>query len=121
VTGKVESISDGIYRFTCPTFFTGLEVHRGRTVVLAIDGIRLVLTEKSPYADAIDPAFYRSLGLDPADAKIVVVKSALQFRGCYEHIAKEMMLVDAPGVSTANLASLPFKNVPRPIFILDDV
>ncbi|HLH28587.1 MAG TPA: MlrC C-terminal domain-containing protein, partial [Acidimicrobiales bacterium] len=65
------------------------------------------------------PELYRSHGIDPCRMKIVVVKSPAGFRAAYEPIAKAIFIVDTPGVSTANLLSLPFRRVPRPLYPLD--
>ncbi len=50
----------------------------GRTLVLDADHVQLVLTERPPLA--MQPAFYRSVGLRPSRADIVVVKSLFPFR-----------------------------------------
>lgn len=50
---------------------------------------------------------------------IIVVKSALAWQAAYGDIAKRVMYVDTPGICTANLHTLPYKNVRRPIFPLD--
>ena len=67
-----------------------------------------------------DTAFYRSLGLDPAAAQIVVVKSPAAFRAAYAPIAAEIMIVDAPGVCSPNLRALPYRHVRRPLYPFDD-
>ena len=41
------------------------------------------------------------------------------FRPHYESIADSIIPVDVPGSTSANLLSLPFVNVARPIFPLD--
>ena len=67
----------------------------------------------------VDPELFRSHGIDPLYCKIVVVKSPLGFRAAYAPIAKKMIVVDTPGVSTANFERLPWKRVTRPIYPLD--
>ncbi len=69
--------------------------------------------------EPVDPELFRSHGIDPVYCKIVVVKSPNGFRAAYAPIAKAMFVVDTPGVSTANLRTLPFRRVPRPIYPLD--
>ena len=49
----------------------------------------------------------------------VVVKSPNGFRPHYEEVAQAIFAVDCPGSTSANLSSLPFTNVQRPIFPLD--
>jgi microcystin degradation protein MlrC len=67
-----------------------------------------------------DPSYYRSVGLEPSQAKIVVVKSALQFRDGYGDFARAMWVVDTPGPSTANLGRLEWHHLTRPLYPFDD-
>jgi microcystin degradation protein MlrC len=53
-------------------------------------------------------------------SKIVVVKSALQFRDGYGAFAKAMWVVDTPAPSTANLTRLTWTRLSRPLFPFDD-
>jgi len=47
------------------------------------------------------------------------VKSTIHYRAAFEPIAKEIIEVDAPGLSSSNLERFAFKRVRRPIFPLD--
>ena len=89
----------------------------GRAAVLEVGAVRILLAERSTMT--VDPELYRSHGIEPLDMKIVAVKSPNGFRAAYEPIAKRIFLVDTPGVSTANLCTLPYRRVPRPIYPLD--
>ena len=117
VTGKVRLISQGKFRFKGPSF-TGVEAEMGRTVVLDINNIHLVLMEKS--VSECDPELYRSVGIEPEDMKIIVVKSPNLFRAAYEPIAKEVIWLDTPGFSSANLSCLAWKHIKRPVWPLDE-
>ena len=55
----------------------------------------------------------------PSSSDVVVVKSPNGFRPHYEAIAAAILPVDVPGSTSANLRSLPFAHVRRPIFPLD--
>jgi microcystin degradation protein MlrC len=116
MTGTVKTISDGRFMPTGP-MATGLETSIGRTVLLRCVGVDVILSEK-PYAPT-SLALYRSLGIDPEDKKIIVVKSAVHFRAAHEPIAKRIIEVDAPGIHGARLAAFNYKKVRRPIFPLD--
>jgi microcystin degradation protein MlrC len=61
----------------------------------------------------------RFVGIDPTAEKVVVVKSTIHYRAAFEPIAKEIIEVDAPGLSSSNLARFRFARVRRPIFPLD--
>jgi microcystin degradation protein MlrC len=89
----------------------------GRAVVLDVGKIRLLVAERS--AMTVDPELFRSHGIEPERMRIVVVKSPNGFRAAYQPIAKKMILVDTPGVSTPRLRTLPYRRVPRPIYPLD--
>ena len=53
----------------------------GPTAVLAIGAIRLLLMSRT--IPTSDPEIYRAAGLEPASARIVVVKSPNLFRAAY--------------------------------------
>lgn len=117
VQGRVKLISDGRWVARARGYNTGITTEMGRTVVLEVGKVNILMAERS--AMTVDPELFRSHGIDPVYCKIVVVKSPNGFRAAYEPIAKSIFVVDTPGVSTANLKSLPFRRVPRPIYPLD--
>jgi microcystin degradation protein MlrC len=117
VTGYVKLISDGDFVQKGPGFH-GTTLHRGRTGVLRIGHIYLVVMERP--VRQWDPELYRSVGLEPRDAQIVVVKSPAAFRAAYEPFAAEILILDAPGVCSPDLCSLPFGRVHRPLYPLDE-
>jgi microcystin degradation protein MlrC len=61
------------------------------------------------------------VGIDPLAEKLVVVKSSIHYRAAFEPIARAILEVDAPGLSSSNLGRFPFTRVRRPIFPLDDL
>lgn len=117
VTGRVRLISSGEYVHK-GSYMTGQAMGMGRTVVLDCDGLDLVLMERKTMP--FDAQQLRSLGIEPADKNIIVVKSAIAWQAAYGDIAREVIYVDTPGVCTANLKSLSYKNARRPIFPLDE-
>jgi microcystin degradation protein MlrC len=117
VTGRVRLLSTGLWTPRARGYNTGIETSMGRAVVLDVGSIRMLIAERSTMT--VDPELYRSHGIEPLDMKIVAVKSPNGFRAAYEPIAKAIFIVDTPGASTANLRSLPYRRVPRPIYPLD--
>lgn len=117
VEGVVTRVSDGKFRFGGGTV-AGMEANMGRCAVVAIGHIYVLLMENPTFTG--DPAMYRSVGLEPSEADVVLVKSASQFRAEYEKLTDRIYILDTPGASTANLASLPFVNVPRPMYPFED-
>jgi microcystin degradation protein MlrC len=117
ITAYVKLISDGRWVARARGYNTGITTSMGRSVVLECGHVLLLIAERS--AMTVDPELFRSHGIDPAWCKIVVVKSPNGFRAAYEPIARKIFLVDTPGASTANLATLPWKRIQRPIYPLD--
>ena len=117
VTGRVKLLSDGDFTHKGPGFH-GVTFHRGRTGVLQVGHIQVVVMERPVIQ--WDPELYRSVGLEPRDARIVVVKSPAAFRAAYAPLAAEIMILDAAGVCSPNLRSFPFVRVRRPLYPLDE-
>ncbi len=116
VTGYVKMISDG--KFVRKSVMgRGLTTNLGRTIVLDVDGIEIMLTEIR--VQPTDLQQYRAFGIEPTEKKIIVVKSAVHFRAVHETIAKEIIEVDGPGIHGTRLSAFNYKNIKRPIFPLD--
>ena len=118
INGAIRTISDGEFVNKGP-MGTGSKSYLGKTVVLDINGIELLVSERKMAPN--DPEIFRRHGIEPTEKKILVVKSRGHFRAAYEKFSKEIIEVDAPGLTTPNLKQFPYKNVRRPIFPLDDI
>jgi microcystin degradation protein MlrC len=116
VEARVASLTDGRFVVDGPSL-RGYQANLGRTAVLEVGNISIVVHERGEMN--IDPALYRAMGLEPLHAKIVEVKSPCGFRAAYEPIAAGIMLLDSPGCTTTDFATLGFRNAPRPLFPLD--
>ena len=120
VSGVVERLTDGQFTIEGIDHFAGIygrNVQMGRCAVLRCGGVRLLLTErKTPPGNL---AQLRSQGIVPEEQRIIVVKSAVAFRGAYEPIAREIIEVDTPGICASNLERFRYRKVPRPIYPLD--
>jgi microcystin degradation protein MlrC len=64
---------------------------------------------------------FSQLGCDPATRKLVGVKSAQHFRAAFAPIAKEIIMVEVPGVVARDLSSLPYSKIKRPKWPLDEL
>ena len=117
MSGRVRALFDGTFRFGGPAY-RGVEFRMGRTAVVAHGPIHIVVMEQPVIQ--WDPELYRCVGLEPAEAKIVAVKSPAAFRAAYGPLAAEILILDAPGACSPNLGSFPWKRVSRPMFPFDD-
>ena len=104
MTGKVKVISDGSYVLEGPGG-NGMVGEMGLTVVLAIGSIRLNL-RSIPHFEW-DLGIHHSVGLDPASAALVFVRSPAHFRVSYSPIAARIFLADTPGPDLCEHATHP--------------
>jgi microcystin degradation protein MlrC len=116
VTGTVRTLSDGRFVHKGP-MMRGLPGRLGTTAVLDVDDVKVILI--SYRWQTLDPEMLRFVGLDPLGEKILVLKSTIHYRAAFEPIAREIIEVDAPGLSSSNLGRFDFKRIRRPIFPLD--
>jgi microcystin degradation protein MlrC len=116
VTGVVRTLSDGRFVHRGP-MMRGLPGRLGTTAALDVDDVKLILI--SHRWQTLDPEMIRFTGIDPLGEKVLVVKSTIHYRAAFEPIAKEIIEVDAPGLSSSNLSRFAFKRVRRPMYPLD--
>ena len=116
VTGIVRTLSDGRFVHKGP-MSRGLPGRLGTTAVLDVNDVKVILI--SYRWQTLDPEMLRFVGLEPSDHKIVVVKSTIHYRAAFEPLAREIVEVDAPGLSSSNLDRFRYERVRRPIFPLD--
>ncbi|MBV8774964.1 MAG: M81 family metallopeptidase [Deltaproteobacteria bacterium] len=117
INGRVRTISDGIY--TASTKFNFGTFHRGPTAVIDCGGTEVILTSRACLV--FEPNHFRSLGIEPLERKILVCKAELQHRAGMATVGRTFIDVDAPGLATQELSRLPFKEIRRPVFPLDDI
>ncbi len=121
VTGIIRHISDGTYIRRGPQN-PGGEERMGPTVVLELGGrhgIDLMLT--SFRAHPSDLQHLRSVGIEPTEKRILVLKSAAHYRAAFGPIATEVFEVDAPGICHPYLERFTWKRLRRPIWPLDSM
>jgi len=116
VTGRVKTVTDGKFINEGP-MGTGSESDMGTTVVMEIGGNDVIVTTKR--LQPLDLQLYKSQGIDPTGKRFIVVKSSVHYRASHEPIAKEVIELDTPGLTSPRLAGFGFKNIRRPIFPLD--
>lgn len=117
VQGIIRTLTDGVFMHKAAR--AGLMADVGRTAVLDVKGVEIILTEKSHAPN--DPEVFRRNGMEPRDKKILVLKSRGHFRAAYEPFSKAVIEVDAPGLTSPNLKLFKYTRVPRPLWPLDTI
>lgn len=113
ITARVRLLADG--NFQSESF--GESWVAGPTVVLEADHFTIVVSTRA--VNLYDRSFFYSHGQNPKRFDAVVVKSPHCQKHMYKSWCDEMIMVDAPGSSSANLPYLGHSRCPRPIFPLD--
>ena len=115
VTGGVTRLSDGKYEDTRPThggyrFFDG-----GTTAVLeTTDGHTLLLTSKRDGNTSREQMY--SVGIWPERYRVVVAKGVVSPRPAYQPIASRIILVNTPGVTTADMTPFTYRRRRKPLY-----
>ncbi len=124
VVGSVTKLraSDGAYTLADPNShnaaYGGVQ-QMGPSVLARLGGVTLLLTSLPTAPMDLGP--WLSLGVDPGAFSVVNVKAAVAHRRAYDPIASGSVWVDVPGPCDENLARLPYKNIRRPVWPLDDL
>ena len=116
VTGRVRKIADGHVKVPV---FQQPEFDQGKTVVLDTGPVTMLITERTGAAGNV-PDVYRAFGIEPADYKMAVLKTASNFQ-FFRPISSQVICVDTRGPGQSDVRGLPWRRVPRPIYPLDDI
>ncbi len=109
VAARVERLTDGRFVNRGP-MQTNMPIALGRTAVLEIEGIRVIVSENSWAAN--DPAYFELHGIDLAATRLLCVKGKNHFRAAFEARCAALIEVDAPGPACLDLGQLPFRHAP---------
>lgn len=105
--GRFTVLRLGDGRFTCTGPMTrGNAADLGPTALLETEGVLVVVASRK--MQAYDQAMFRHVGIDPSAVPIIALKSSVHFRADFQPIAKEILVVLAPGPVVADLSALPF-------------
>lgn len=114
--GCVKAITDGRWVHEGPEN-AGVPHDAGPSVLLQVGGVSLILTTRKSMPG--DQQQLKSFGIIPSEQHIIVVKSAVRWRGGYGLIATHAIHVDTPGLGSIDLSRFDFKKIRRPIYPLD--
>ena len=117
LTGVVRAITDGEYTITGPQF-QGMRCYMGRSAVLDTGAAQIVVIERNQ--EPWDGGVFTSVGIDPTQARFLLLKSRMYFRPVFLPIAKGLVFCDAPGVGTSDWTLFEYRKLRRPIYPLDE-
>ncbi len=116
IRGVVTRLGDGRYVHK-GSYMTGYETSMGRCAVVDASGIRILLTSRRTMP--FDAEQLRCMGIEPAEQRIIVVKSASAWRAAFEPVARQVIFVNTPGVCASNLGHFEYRRRPVPAYPLE--
>ncbi len=118
IQARVTALSDGCYEETGPTHGGFRFYNDGDSCALRTDdGYTLVLTSRSAGSASLQQ--FRALGIEPLDMKIIVAKGVHSPRPAMEPVARELIWVATPGVTTADLSTFTYRHRRVPLYPLE--
>ena len=123
VSAYVRSLGNGRYVNDGP-MMAGVPVDLGPSAVIVCGpdaparGIASIITSRAE--TPIDLNVFRSAGIEPTALDVIALKGKGHFRAAFEPIASEVILVEGPGITGADLSRLPFRHIRRPIWPIDE-
>ncbi len=114
--GELVSVSDGNYEGVGP-ILGGLARSYGPTAVLRVEGIEILIVTIAK--QMLDLQQFKAFGIQPELQQVIALKSMQHFRAAFEPIAAKVIVCDSGALCTPHYERLPYRNVRRPIFPLD--
>lgn len=90
----------------------------GPSAVVRVGGIDILVTTKA--RQMLDLQQFKTFGIEPEQKRVVAIKSMQDFRAAFEPIADQVIICDSGALCTPQYDRIPYKNVPRPVFPLDN-
>jgi microcystin degradation protein MlrC len=119
LSAHVRTLSDGRFEEPEPRHGGQRFFDAGPTAVLeTAGGQTMVLTSERVPNTSLQQMY--ALGIDPAQMQVIVAKGVNAPRAAYAPIASEIVLVDTPGVTSADLSRFTYHRRRRPLFPFED-
>jgi microcystin degradation protein MlrC len=118
VMATVARLTDGQFVNT-GLMGTGVRSNLGPTAVLEVEGEnggKVVVITTTYRQQPTDLEMIRSQGIEPTEQQILVVKSSVHYRSAFTPIARQIIEVDTPGLTSPHLDRLEFRAIRRPIY-----
>jgi len=107
-TFLVKKLFQGEFLATGP-MFNGMPADLGKMANLQIGEVEVVVACSRTQAN--DQSYFRVMGIEPSEMKILVLKSSNHYRADFEPIAGAIIPVEAPGVFTEDSRKTPYRHL----------
>jgi len=115
ITGTLRELSGGAFEDNRALHAGWTFYDQGRCAVVECDSGQTLLLVSTSIGNVSLEQYY-SVGVRPEDFKIVVAKGVMSPRPAYEPIAAEMILVNSPGATSADLSTFHYAHRRTPLY-----
>ncbi len=95
--------------FATGAMFKGIPTTLGKMANLQIGDVEVVVVSRRTQAN--DQSYFRQVGIEPAEMKILVLKSSNHYRADFEHISSAIIPVEAPGAYSEDPSKIHYQNL----------
>jgi len=100
-------------------FSNGTVTSYGPSCLVQIGRVKVIVATHRVQVDDLEQ--FRIFGVEPTKTNVLACKAMNHFRANFEPISRKLVYVETGGVVSFNYKDLPFKNVRRPVWPLDEV
>ncbi len=104
----VKRLFEGEFIPTGP-MLRGIPTNLGKMANLQIDDVNVVVVSRRTQAN--DQSFFRQVGIEPREMKILVLKSSNHYRADFEPISSAIIPVEAPGAIIEDPSKATYRNL----------
>jgi microcystin degradation protein MlrC len=105
---QVKRLFEGDFTASGP-MFNGISTSLGKMANLRIKDVEVVVV--SCRTQANDQSFFRQVGIEPVEMKILALKSSNHYRADFEGISSAIIPVEAPGAFNEDATKTPYRNL----------
>jgi microcystin degradation protein MlrC len=116
IAGKVKVITDGKFEESGQIHGGWKSFDYGPSVAVDTDNGHTIVLHTARGVGNMSRHQYYSMGISPEDYKTIICKGTVSPRPAYEPIAGKMIVVDTPGVTSADMSSFDYKNRRKPLY-----
>ncbi|MCD8511245.1 MAG: M81 family metallopeptidase [Bacillus sp. (in: Bacteria)] len=113
IKAYIKTLADGSFIQSSP-MGRGSKVSYGKSVRLVVEGVDIIVCSKQ--SQVLDEQIFLLHGVDVKAYEIVALKSSQHFRAGFEPIAKEIISVDSPGLSSFELTNFNHTRLSSPVY-----
>lgn len=118
VEATIMALTNGVFTNKGP-MNTGLLVDTNGAAHIRVKGMDILLTGRALSAN--DPELFRHIGIEPTEKRILGLKVKNHFRAAFDPLVSQVIYVDAPGVASNDFTHFDYRQIPRPIWPLDQI